>query len=220
MSSPFFEALVATFKGQLDTYVGRYARARSGAQRALAGAQETENPWLLGRSHGILGWVMLAEREYTGAERSLLESLQAWRENNDAEYEAWALAALGASAHGLGRAAEARRYVMEALEIVTRIRAFIPLLHLMPVVSLVLVDEDAPSLKGRAVELWALANSHPFIANGQLFEDVSGRTLTTAAEMLAPEAIADAQARGRTLDWWAAADALVVELQELGWGEA
>jgi len=219
VSSPFYEALVATFRGKLDMYVGGYADACSEAHKALVTGLKMHNPYLVGRSHGILGWIALAEQRYAEAERRLTESLEAWREQNDQEYQAWALAGLGATAQALKRPAEARRTLLAALEIVTDIRAFIPLLHLIPVIPALLIEEDAPSLKERAVELAALAESNPFIAKGRLFEDIAGRGFTAACVALTPKALAAAQARGQALDWWVAADDLLSELQALGWGE-
>lgn len=125
------------------------------------------------------------------------------------EYLALTLAALARAELGLGDWAEAQRYLVEGLEIVLEIGAFIPLLFLMPVAPLLLAGADEVE---RAVEVYATASSHPFVANSQLFEDIPGRRIKAAAARLPPGTVEAAQARGRALDWWETAAELLEEL--------
>jgi hypothetical protein len=69
----------------------------------------------------------------------------------------------------------------------------------------------------RAVELYALAESHPFVAKSQLFEGIAGRCVEAAAAALPPDVVAAARERGRALDWWGTAAELLDELPKLGW---
>jgi hypothetical protein len=135
---------------------------------------------------------------------------------------AWLLAALGGAAFGLGKYSGAKQHLLEALRLTTEFRAFIPLVHLMPVMPLVLAGEEdtriATKLKVRAVEIHAMAQSHPFVAKARLFEDIVGAPMRAAIASLPLDVAATAQARGRELDWWETADALLVELRRLGWG--
>jgi hypothetical protein len=108
-------------------------------------------------------------------------------------------------------------FLLEALEVVVRIRAFIPLLHLMPVIPVLLAEDDDPALQERAVELYALATGHPFVAKAQLFKDIAGRTIRAATANRPPDVVAAAQTRGQALDWWETADTLLEELRALGW---
>jgi hypothetical protein len=78
-----------------------------------------------------------------------------------------------------------------------------------------LADEDDPKLQQRAAELYALAESHPLVANSQLFEDITGRHVKAAAATLSPDIVEAAQTRERALDWWATAEELVEELNNL-----
>ncbi len=72
--------------------------------------------------------------------------------------------------------------------------------------------------KERGVELYALAESLPFVGNSRLFEDIAGKHVAAAGAVLPPAVVEVARARGRTLDWWETAAGLLVELRELGWG--
>jgi hypothetical protein len=53
---------------------------------------------------------------------------------------------------------------------------------------------------------------YPYAANSRWFEDVAGREIAAAAEVLSPEAVTEAQERGRSRDLWATVEELLDEL--------
>jgi tetratricopeptide (TPR) repeat protein len=171
-------------------------------------------------ARGVVGWAALGEEQYAEAAQELQESLTVFRLADrtslagDREYQAWSLAGLGRAEFGLGQGAQARRHLLEALEIVVQTGAFIPLLHLLPVIPVALADAGEVE---RAAELYATAESHPGIANARLFADIAGRYVKAAAVVLSPEAVEAAQVRGRGRDWWETAEGLLTDLRELGW---
>ena len=65
----------------------------------------------------------------------------------------------------------------------------------------------------RAVEIWTLAKSHPFVANSKWFEDAAGRELAALAATLPPEVAAAARERGQRLELWPTAETLLAELE-------
>ncbi len=166
----------------------------------------------------MLGWVALAEENYAWARQQLQsgETIlpQVWSPFSSREYRAWSLAGLGRAAFGLGNRTQAQQHLVQGLDIAVEIRGFIPLLHLMPIVTLLLGNEDDFAAKERAVELHALSISHPFLAKARLFEDIAWRQVRAATASLPPDVVAAAQARGRALDWWETAEALLNELGE------
>jgi tetratricopeptide (TPR) repeat protein len=221
---------------QLQVYTAQNESARAGAGEALRQAREMqgENPWpgremvsvtvftprrhsrtgLTAQAHGVLGWAALAEGRYEAACEALCESVALFQGLGDREYAAWALAGLGRAAWGLGERDEAQAHLLQALGTVAEIRAFIPLLHLLPVIAAALADADEPGLHERALELYALSATRPLVAKAPLFEDIAGRYVRAATASLPPEVVAAAQERGRKLDWWETAEAL---LDELDW---
>jgi tetratricopeptide (TPR) repeat protein len=168
----------------------------------------------------VLGWAALAEGRYEAAREALRQSATLFQGLRDREYEAWALAGLGWAAWGLDERDEAQAHLLQALGTVAEIRAFIPLLHLLPVIAAALADADEPGLHERALELYALSTTRPLVAKAPLFEDIAGRYVRAATASLPPEVVAAAQERGRALDWWETAEALLEELTELGWSTA
>jgi tetratricopeptide (TPR) repeat protein len=211
--------LVIGHRAWLDVCAGRYDAARNHAQYAHEVEKVSQDRRFI--PLGVLGWAALAKEACAEAAQPLNElatRMMVYTNHSIIkEYRAWALAALGRADYGLGNLKKAQQHLREALEIVVEIRAFIPLLHLMPVIPVVLADEDDPRLKERAVELYALATSHPFVAKAQLFEDVAGRNIRASTASLPPDVIAAAQERGSALDWWETAEALLDELKGHGW---
>ena len=65
----------------------------------------------------------------------------------------------------------------------------------------------------RAVEVYALASRHPFVANSRWFYDVFGRHIEALAATLPPEVAEAARERGRARDLEATVKELLVELE-------
>jgi predicted ATPase/DNA-binding SARP family transcriptional activator/Tfp pilus assembly protein PilF len=213
--------LVTTYHAWLEASAGKYAEAQTQAQSALALISVDMARSLFGLLNGLLAWVALAEERYAEAQQPLQECIAAYQAIGDREFEAWALAALGRAEHGLENRAKAGQHLLEALEIVVEIRGFIPLLYLMPVIPVALVEAGGSRWVEWAVELYAMAESHPYVANGQLFADIAGRYVkAAAAAALPPEVVELAQKRGQALDWWETAEELLIELRELGWDDS
>ena len=76
----------------------------------------------------------------------------------------------------------------------------------LPLAALLLADDAQPE---RAVELYALASRYPRIANSRWFYDIAGRELEALAASLPPEIVVAAQEKGRALDLFVTAQALV-----------
>ncbi len=93
-------------------------------------------------------------------------------------------------------------------------------MHLIPILPVVLAASKDEVLQERAVELYALAKTQPFVANSRLFKDIAEKPLQVATANLQKDIILAAQTRGQALDWWKTAEMLLDELQELGWASS
>ena len=58
----------------------------------------------------------------------------------------------------------------------------------------------------QGLTLYAVARQNPFIANSRWMADVVGKRITAVCQHLSPEAIAVAQAKGKTMDMWQTAE--------------
>jgi len=120
--------------------------------------------------------------------------------------KSWALAI---SPHSLGDAPGARQHLRLALVLALESGVVPPLLWALPATALLLADEGKIE---RAVELYALASRHPFVANSRWFEDIAGKALSEVAATLPKNQIAVLQERGRVRDLEATAAELLAEL--------
>ncbi len=216
-------------QAEFSAWTGQYEKAETKAQAALAIGQQpmvSINPrmtrYRIAYPKRVLGWIALAKESYHEAYRLLQESVAGYHKGvSDEEYMTISLAALGRAAYGLGQRKEAQQYLLEALGIVVKRGAFIPLLHLIPIISVLLADAENMARKERAVALYALATSHRFVAKAQLFQDIAGHYISaaTTASILPPDKAKRAKEQGRNLDWWQTAESLLVELTEMDWNE-
>jgi hypothetical protein len=162
----------------------------------------------------ILGRVALAEGAYGDAERCFQECYPIYqtydRKNNIGQVHA----CLGYTARGLNRPSLSQGHFYEALKIAIPFDDFLTLTHSIPGVALLFADQCDIE---RAVELYALAATNGIVANSKWFDDIAGDQIARASERLPSEVVEAAKERGRALDLWEIARALLVELGEMGW---
>jgi hypothetical protein len=157
----------------------------------------------------------MVDRNYEKALTLLEESIETFALGN--EWRAWKQVELARALHGLGQSDRAKRELYDALQTCVEISAFLPLMHLMPVISVVLAASDDQTLQERAVELYAMARTLPFVANSKLFKVIAERPLQEEINHLPQDTLQTAQSRGQNLDWWETAAVLLDELRKLGW---
>jgi predicted ATPase/DNA-binding SARP family transcriptional activator len=199
-----------------DAYSGRYEAAQRQAQRNLALGREIDHMLVMGLSLAILGQVALAEEAYVEAHHHFQECAAFFRAVGSLNNVDQALACLGYAARGLGQRAQAQQYVFETVKGASERHDFLPLIHALPGIALLMADQGE---KERAVELYALAKTQGMVANSKWFEDIAGRHMAEIAATLPPEVAAEAEACGRARDLWESAAELSEELEALGWGE-
>ena len=198
--------------GFIEAHLGQYEDARALARAALAVFKQSPSPIATNFPLEVLGLIAVAEGAHAEARQLLGETvalLRGLRFGRGALSLALSLLALAAD--GLGRPDEARGLLREAVRLATEDHAFFALLYAVPATALILARQGEAE---RAVELFALASHHPFVASASWFEDVAGKHIVAAAESLLPDAVAAAQERGRARDLWETARALLDELEE------
>jgi hypothetical protein len=94
---------------------------------------------------------------------------------------------------------------------------FLGLLHTLPMIALLIADQGEVE---RAVELNALASTFGIVANSKWFADIAGDEIARAAEELPVEVVEAAKTHGQALDLWGTAEALLAELEQVGWGSS
>jgi predicted ATPase len=197
--------------GLTAKHLGAYEKARVATEAALTRSQESGLRSQAANCAVELGRLALAEGAYGAAQEWLLQSIAIYHEARGMRWRASeAPAALAYVARGLGQSAQAWQHLGAALRTAAELHAYNAVLHSLPAVALLLMDGGEVE---RAVELYALASRHPFVANSRWFEDVAGKHITAAAATLPPDAAAAAQERGRARDLWATVEELLAELE-------
>jgi tetratricopeptide (TPR) repeat protein len=210
---------VFSMLGWAKMFLGHYAQAHRHAQAALEIDQETQNQRSLAWAHYVLAGISLGQGRLDQAEAHLQASLRASRPIQQRMTEALALICSGYTRCLSGYLAQARRDLAEGLQIGREAGIGSALVHGVAGIALLearRADILSADESRRAVELYALAAQDPLVANARWFEDVVGRHVSAAAAAatdLSPDAIAEAQARGRALDLDATVAAWLAETE-------
>jgi tetratricopeptide (TPR) repeat protein len=203
--------------GHVEAHRGRYEQARALAQAALDYYRRMGNEAGAGASLVLRGIAGLGLQSGEEAQRDLERGLSNLRVDIPFSLWTWPLprglasvhAVLGYAERAGGALGQATQSFCQALRLAAQGRASLPVVIALPGTALLLADRGEVT---RAVELYALACRHPFVANSCWFEDVAGRYIAAAMASLPPEEVGAAQERGRGRDLWATAEELLEEL--------
>lgn len=190
-------------------FIGRYEQARTQATKI--------QPDLPVSYREVMAWLALIEGQFEAVVHFAQQNVEAYNKGQFAAIRGdWATVQvpLVLALYRLGQRLEAEQHVVTILQTCLEIRAFVPLMQVVPMIAVMLAEQPEQQWKERAVALYALAETQPFIANSQLFADVAGKVVRTHTAVLSPETIAAAQALGQTLDWWQTAESLLTELAD------
>ncbi len=160
-----------------------------------------------------LGHLAYAQGAYQKAEQYLQESLAICQKIKHSGQMASTLRYLGHVAVSRDQCPEARQYFGHALEIVIRTGAApVALDVLVGWATLLMANEPTNTERVQAIELLNLVQHHP--AGEYETKEKAGRLLAEWTPALPPEMVTSAQTRGRTLDVWATASALLDQRTE------
>ncbi len=206
--------------GYPDLCLGKYETAHKQARYGLTLCKkEKHRSAIFGivYASSILGRVAQARKNYDEAEawyRECIPIFQTLREQHNIGQD---MANLGFIAPEKGNVSKAQEYLVDALQIALEENAILPLNHALPGIALLFADQGE---RERALELYALASTQGYVTNSKWFDDIAGDEIAAIAAELPAEVVEAAKARGRGLDLWETAAALLEELEAMGWGSA
>ena len=143
----------------------------------------------------MFGGTELAQGRYDHAQKILQESIDRYRNIDQKDELGLALSFMGIAAINLDNPSQAVAYFQEALQIGIDIKGFLPVIHALPGVALLLAYLGKYE---QALELFALMQTLPYVSESRWFDDVIGNPIELAARSLTKEKIEAARARGRT----------------------
>jgi tetratricopeptide (TPR) repeat protein len=196
--------------GRAILHLGQYERAIRIGQEELALTRERDQRRIAGMYLDVLGMAALPRGTYEEACRLLQEALAIFGELGARAWRANTEAVVGYAARGIGRPEQAQVHLLEALCLGRKLQSWWPVVLALPAIALLMVDSGQVA---RAVELYALALTFPYVANSRWFEDIAGREIASASASLYPEMVDAAKERGRARDRWVTVEELLEELE-------
>jgi len=197
--------------GEAHMRLGQYNQARASLQESLNWYQEVDNRWGIGAALRLLAQVAQVEGQYAEAKQLFRASAVAFRRSGAQADIGWALAGLSMAAVGLGELDQARQNAIEALRVALQFHNDAAPTYVLVSLALLAAKEGRGE---RAVELWALASRVPELTTSCFYQGLYRQHIEPVAATLTPELIAEAEARGRARDEWAALEELRNELGE------
>jgi predicted ATPase/DNA-binding SARP family transcriptional activator len=195
------------YLGMAQVHLGMAPEARVAFEGIHAPSQEAA-PWGA-RQLAAHGMAMLAiwEEAYAEATALLRDVVSAARAAARAEWLGLGLATM-TYVHRHTEVAKVDSDIAEALRVCLQIQFPLPRLFALPAIALVLLDRGEQE---RAIELYAAASRHAFVARSHWFDAVVGQPLAAATGTLSPQAVAAAQERGQVRDLEATLEGLLAE---------
>jgi predicted ATPase len=203
------EATARLTVGGVQVYAGHYVQAQQELARVSRFVEIVGNvareAWLF----HLQGLLAVIESSYVEAQSAFSSGLRIWHSTYPHHFVP-PLTALGLATFRLGKIPPAQHHLAKTLTKALAHESIAPALATLPVVALMLAASGDAI---QAVEIWALAKGHPFVANSRWFEDAAGRELEELAASLPPDVAAAADARGREMDLWKTVERLLTELR-------
>jgi len=194
---------------------GQYDVVHEGASAELVEHQQNNNVLFRGFYQYLLGCAKLGQGETRAAQEKLLVSLGILTEINfEDEFKSQIQSVLCFTAQRSsdGILPEFQQFLEPSLGYCLETRNLKAVLWAIPAAAFLFLVAGE---RGKAVELYALASSQPFVANSKWFADVVGNKIEAIAATLPDEQVAGTRASGRKKDLWQTVESLLEELTEL-----
>jgi tetratricopeptide (TPR) repeat protein len=203
------EGAVRLAIGLSHLHIGQYGQAQKELTRSLALAREINSRDLEAAVHCWMGYLALVNLDYDEAQAAFAEGYRFYQATQSDPFAFNALSGLGISTCCRGDLDQSRRHFRQLLTEGLRRKDFLYLLFALPGLVLYLARRGEVE---RATTIWTLAQCYPLVANSKWYEDVVGREMEALAASMPPEVAEAARERGRLLDLWETAGALLDEL--------
>jgi tetratricopeptide (TPR) repeat protein len=201
-------------RGFTETFLGRYADARTTFTHDLQIARALGSASAVGASLVGLMHVALAERTYTEARGLLTEAIPLFIGAGEHFFLSQTYAYGALAERGASNRAQARRHAIAALRTALEIHSWLQVVYAFWAIALLLADDAELE---RAVELYVLTERAYPPCNDAWSHVIARRELAGIAAALPVDVAAAAQARGQARDLWATARELLAELEAAGW---
>jgi tetratricopeptide (TPR) repeat protein len=201
-----WRALVLVFQGN-------YAQAQVVSQAGDVLAHELGNLRYLAENRRTTGLIALGEKRCDAAQQNLQASLIGFQAARNQFHQDITVSYLGIAEFHLGNMDVARQHLLAALRL-TMTDSHAHVFLVQSALYLAALHLNHRGAAERAIEIYGLLSSLWLAGTPQLYEDIVGQYIDAAAASLPAVDVAAAQERGRTLDLWVTAKALLAEFEE------
>ncbi|MEM7134848.1 MAG: tetratricopeptide repeat protein [Chloroflexota bacterium] len=208
---------ILTRQGEIYAFRGDHQRAQKLAQSVLSRTDELPEPTdSVARARRTLGWVALSSGENEEAVRQFQQAADIYRDMRNQwgrEYLAFTLAGLSCAQFSIGEPEEARKHLQEGLGIVQAIGAYIPLMVLLPVGTLMLVRFSKIE-EGAAMH--RTSQMHGLTAKSPLFNQLlDGHIAGSTDFMVEVKRLESGKASAQPFDPWEVVDRLIEQISNI-----
>ena len=202
----FYYANLALLYGHL----GQNDEADRYAWQGLTLAQQQHHQYSESTCRRCLGRLALTRYDYAEAQRHLKISLGLSAVTGPRELYYRTRALLAFAERGLGHHRQAKAQLLTALRETRETYVQVAFMHALSLMALLRLDQGEPA---KALELYALATTHPIVANSAWFDQLVGEPIRVATATLDPAIAKAAQTAGQVGDFDATREALIAELE-------
>jgi len=192
--------------GNCLLHLGKYETAYIHGQRGLALFEDLGSYSNIDQGRLSQCWVSLGIGSLPEAEHLGRQAVTGSHIKGDIRREGISSAILGFTLRAVNKGLEAKIFLKRSLQIADKFGIYQPLVFALPVVALLLIDENQIE---RAVEVYFQAENQPIIGNSHWWRDSVGREIDQAGSSLSSNVLDEAKIRAKSLDLWETAKALV-----------
>jgi len=197
MGLRYFLAIDIMFLSDSYIHLGRYEQAQEQLQAGLAHARSQGYRRIIAATLSRLGTIATAKGQYGKATQLLEESVDIFEATGRRAELDEALGLLAGVNLLLGDKNGAQQHLAGALKKTAAGSFFIYRLQILPPLCLFLAKS---SEEERAVELYAMVSSYPFVSKSRWFSDVYENRIRESISSLSPDLVAKARERGQARD--------------------
>jgi len=187
-------------------HLGKYEQAYAYGQRGLALNEDLGSYSNIEYARFIQSWAALGIGSLPEAEHLGRQAVTGSQIKEDIIREGMSSAILGFTLRAVDKGLKAKTFLRRSLQIGHEFGAYSPIVIGLPVVALLLVDENQIE---RAVEIYSQVKSHPIVGTSRWWRDAVGHKIDHAGSSLSSSVLDAAKARGKSLDLWETAKGLL-----------
>ena len=199
------------FLANSKLHIGKFDTAEHHARIGLALCREVGNQRSAGLALWTLAMLSIITAEIDRAESLLQESLAIFRNIEGAAELGWVFSLYAEVTRQQGKPAKAKKYIREALLRASSVLGLITIQTCILSYMLLQADERRSEW---AVEIGALLEKHPFTGASPAAQIFYVDRLDEIKAAMPPDAVAEAEARGRARDLRETAVEIMAELQD------